>query len=252
VADKARLTARLVIIGNEVLSGKVLDANTPFLLRRLRQVGVDCQGVVVVADVPAEISAAVRHAAEAADLVFTTGGVGPTHDDVTMASIADAFDVPLVEHPKLLEFLEERWRGPRAPARLRMARVPQGADLLFEGEFPQVRMRNVYIFPGVPKLLRRRFAAIEHLFAGQAPCCAAVFTDETESELAPLLEQVVAQLQDVEIGSYPQWGEASYRVLLTIEAASQAVVDEGVDRLVELLDPDRLQGVERSYHPEGN
>jgi len=250
--EKSRLSARLVIIGNEVLSGKVLDANTPFLLRRLRQIGVDCQGVVVVADVPAEIAAAVRYASGSADLVFTSGGVGPTHDDVTMESVAQAFEVPLVEHPKLVQFLEERWRGPRAPARLRMARVPEGAELLLEGEFPQVRMKNVYIFPGVPKLLKRRFAAIEHLFAGEAPCCAAVFTDETESELAPLLEQVVEQLHGVEIGSYPQWGEASYRVLLTIEASNQERVDEGVDLLVQLLDSERLHGINRSYHPEGD
>ena len=246
----SRKSARIVVIGNEVLSGKVIDQNSPFLLRRLRQLGVDCLGLVVVPDIIDVIAAAVREASAAADLVFTTGGVGPTHDDVTMESIAQAFDLPIIEHPRILELLEEHWRGPKAPARLRMALVPEGAEVIEGPEFPQVRVRNVYIFPGVPSLLQRRFEAIEELVRGPRLPCKALYTLQGESELAPYMEAVAREYPGVEIGSYPQWGNHEYRVLITLECSSSEDVEAATRLLANLVNDEDLVRIDEDYRPE--
>ena len=166
-----RPKARIVVIGNEVLSGKVLDQNTPFLLGRLRTLGVKCVGVVIVSDALEEIAAAVRAASDGADFVITTGGIGPTHDDLTIEAVAQAFDVAVIESPALRDLIETRWTQSRGEARFRMARVPEGAVLAGDPAFPTVEFRNVHILPGVPRLVRGRFAAIEARF--RAPPCTA-------------------------------------------------------------------------------
>jgi len=247
---RARQFARIVVIGNELLSGKVQDTNSPWLMRRLRRLGVGCRGLVVVPDTVDEIAAAVRSASSAADFVFTSGGVGPTHDDVTMAGVAAAFGVQLEEDPVIRAFLDERWRGPKSPARLRMALVPAGTEVLDTQSFPVVRFQNVYILPGVPRLFRGRFETIEHMFSGAPMSCSALVTTQGESELAPLLEQVVERFPEVEIGSYPRWQGARWEVLLTLEQSDQGQVAAALSELTSSLDPEQLVGVHEPYHPE--
>ena len=243
-------TARIVVIGNELLSGKIQDSNSPWLMRRLRTQGVRCVGLVCVPDTIEEVALAVRNAASAADFVFTSGGVGPTHDDVTMAGIAAAFDVQLEEHPVIRAFLDERWRGPRSPARLRMAQVPAGTEVLDTNSFPVVRCRNVYIFPGVPRLFRGRFESIAHLFSGPTLSCSSILSRQGESELAPLLEEVLAQYPSVEIGSYPRWNETSWEVLLILEHVDEGRLAKARDALLSALDPERLMDVQERYQPD--
>jgi len=247
-----RPSARIVVIGNELLSGKIQDSNSPWLMRRLRALGVACSGVVVVPDTIPEISAAVRSASAGADFVFTSGGVGPTHDDVTMAGVAAAFDVPLEEHPIIRAFLDDRWKGAKAPARLRMAQVPRGTEVLDSQSFPVVRCRNVYIFPGVPRLFRGRFATIEHLFVGTPLVCSALVTSQGESELAPLLEEVLESFAEVEIGSYPRWQSGRWEVLLTLEGVSAQRVSDALEALVSKVDPERLFTVHEEYDLDAN
>ena len=245
-----RPTARVVVIGDEILSGKVQDANSPWLLRELRRRGVACPGLVVVPDLVQDVADAVRLASRTADHVFTSGGVGPTHDDVTMAGVAAAFDRPLVAHPLLLAFL--RARSPAAPgsARERMALVPEGAVVEELGQFPQVSVENVWIFPGVPRLFRNRWQAVADRFAGERRRCAAVLTQQGEGELAEHLEATVAAHPGVDVGSYPHWDDPDVRVLITLEADAEALCQAAVDALVQRLDPARLVGVERDYRPE--
>ena len=143
-------TAAVVIIGNEILSGKFPDENGPFLITRLRALGVDLTRLVVIPDDVPVIAAEVHGASERQDFVFTTGGVGPTHDDVTMPAIAKAFDVPLVRDASLAAIITAKLGSDAPPAALRMADIPAGADLWWDGavRFPLVVMRNVAIFPG--------------------------------------------------------------------------------------------------------
>ena len=245
----SRKTVRLVIIGNEVLSGKVADANTPWLLRRLRQVGAICTGVDLVPDEVELIARAVRTAAAEADAVITTGGVGPTHDDVTVDGIAAAFGVAVIEHPDLVAALEKHIGAELVGAQRRLARVPEGATLENLGAYPQVRFANVWIFPGVPALLRHKFEEIAHTLAGARMPCTAVYTNLRETELAPLLEATVAACPTAEVGSYPRHGQDGWRVLLTVEGPDQACVDGAVKELRAQLG-EAVVRVQPDFHPE--
>ncbi len=246
----ARKTVRVVIIGNEVLSGKVADANTPWLLGRLRQIGAVCTGVRLVPDVPEGIARAVCEDAAAADRVITTGGVGPTHDDITMAAIAAGFGVDVIEHPVLLELLAAHIPGELSEPQRRLARVPDGAELLDGGPFPTVRFRNVYILPGVPALVRRKFEGFAPDLAGERLPCAAVRTSLRETELAPYLEAVLVDAPGADIGSYPRRGQDGWRVLLTIEATTQELLDRGLATLLARVPPDAVHDVVPQFHPE--
>ncbi len=248
--SQPRPTARVVVIGNEILSGKVQDTNSPWLFRQLRRRGVLCTGLVVVSDDVGQIAAAVRSASQAADLVFTSGGVGPTHDDVTMEGVAAAFELPLVEHAGLLHLIETVWKKPPAEAWRRMARVPEGAQVYDTERFPQVQVGNVYVFPGVPRLFRHRFEAIADRFAGPRRACSAIWTQQGEGELAAPLEQVDARFSEVELGSYPQWKREECRVILTLEADDAAVLGDAREALLALLDPDQVVRVIEEHHPE--
>jgi molybdenum cofactor synthesis domain-containing protein len=243
-------TARLVIIGNEILSGKVVDTNGPHLLRRLRQVGVRCTGIAVVPDELDRIAAAVREASQEAGVVFTTGGVGPTHDDCTMEAIAQAFGVPLVQDPELVRLLTEVWKAPATAVRLRMARVPQGAEVTAGHRFPQVRFRNVWILPGVPQLMRSKFEAIAEQLQGAPLACAALRTMQRESDIAEHLEATDAAFQEIEIGSYPRWDTDEYRVLVTLEGPDSARVEAALHDLAARLDATLLRGLIPDYRPE--
>lgn len=213
-------TAAVVIIGNEILSGKFPDENAPYLIRRLRELGVDLGRVVVIPDEVEVIAAEVRGCSAAFDHVFTTGGVGPTHDDLTMLGIARAFGVSVLRHPRLEGVLRERLGERANEAALRMADVPAGADLWWDGQvrFPLVVMHNVAIFPGVPALLRMKFEAVAQRFAGVPVTLRRLWTLETEPAIADALTAAAGRWGTVAIGSYPRFELAPPRVLVTLES----------------------------------
>ena len=152
-------TAAIVVIGNEVLSAKVTDENGPFLTRELRALGVEVRRIETVPDEVPLIVDAVNRARAAARWVFTSGGIGPTHDDVTMAAIAAAFGRRIVTDPRSLSLLEEKFGERLNPALRRLAEVPEGATLVWNEQslFPVVTVEQVVILPGVPALLREGF-----------------------------------------------------------------------------------------------
>src|SRR6476661_5014343 len=145
-------TAGIVVIGDEILSGTFADENASFLIRELRSLGVDLRRITVIPDVLEDIADTVPWCATRFDLVFTSGGVGPTHDDVTMAGIARGFGVGVARHPELERRVRAYWGDKLAEANLRLAEIPDGAELVFgkDTTWPVVCMRNVYILPGVP------------------------------------------------------------------------------------------------------
>ena len=142
-------TAGIIVIGNEILSGKVVDTNSPYLCQELRALGVDVRRIVVVPDEIAVIAADVATFARTFDYAFTTGGVGPTHDDVTIEAIAHGLQRPVIVHPDLDALLQKHWADRPSAARQKMASVPQGAQLLMEPSLPipVLLVENVYIFP---------------------------------------------------------------------------------------------------------
>jgi molybdenum cofactor synthesis domain-containing protein len=219
-------TAAVVIIGDEILSGQFADENGPYLARRLRTLGADLRRLAVVGDEPDGIADEIRRCAGAHDHVITTGGVGPTHDDRTMEGVGRAFDLPLEPRTELVELLD-RYGLARSDTNLRMATVPAGAELVVGpgSSFPIVRVRNVWVFPGVPKLMQVKFESIARHFAGEQVRCVRLYTDEPETDIAQRLMDVAGRHPTVAIGSYPRFGEGNYRVIVTLESRDDQALD---------------------------
>ncbi|MBK7537083.1 MAG: competence/damage-inducible protein A [Myxococcales bacterium] len=230
-------TAGVVIIGDEILSGKFADQNGAFLIAELRALGVELRRLDVIPDDRAEISATVKAHAARFDHVFTSGGVGPTHDDVTIEAIAAAFDVPVIRHPELERRVRAYWGAKLEPANLRLAEVPRGAELWWgkDTTWPVVSFANVVILPGVPELFRRKFVEIRERFRGEPVYVARLYVDADEGRLAPELDRVVAAFPAVKVGSYPRVAEREFRVLLTLECQALAAVQEAYDALASAL-----------------
>jgi molybdenum cofactor synthesis domain-containing protein len=220
-------TAAALIIGNELLSGKIADANLVVLAQALRSLGIQLRRVVMILD---EIEIIAREIAELSathDVVFTSGGVGPTHDDVTIAGVARAFGAPVVISTELERLLHNHYGERITEGHLLMARIPEGARLISSANvlWPTVVMRNVWLLPGVPEIFQYKVALIRTEFAGDMPFITmAVFTSLDEGQLKALLDRVVAEHHDVEIGSYPKWSDADYKTKLTFDGMIEAKV----------------------------
>jgi len=235
----SRPTAAVLLIGDELLSGKIRDANGHFLAQRLRARGIVLREICTVSDDPLHIGAALRRLLADVPLVFTSGGVGPTHDDVTMTGVAEAFGTDLVMHPGLEAMLTEIY-GPEANTAARsMAQVPRGADLILEAgpRFPPILVENVVILPGVPGFLRKKFPLIAARFAGvpQVRKEIVVYTDETV--IADTLRDFARRYGELRIGSYPfmvKPGEAP-TVEVTVTGPDPARVEEVVSALLAVL-----------------
>jgi molybdenum cofactor synthesis domain-containing protein len=232
-------TAGIILIGDEILSGKVQDENARFLIEQLRDLGVALRRVAVVPDVLEDIAGTVAEFAARFDHVFTSGGVGPTHDDLTMEGVARAFGAGVVRHPYLEEQLR-RYYGDRLQERsLRMAEVPDGAHFV-DGDHPSwpvIAMNNVYILPGVPEIFRRKFTSIRERFREQPYHLRCVFTSTEEPHLAAELDRIVAQYGAVQVGSYPRFDTPEYKVKVTIESKDAAAVQAACDDLCRALGP---------------
>jgi molybdenum cofactor synthesis domain-containing protein len=231
-------TAAIVLIGNELLSGKFRDENAAWLAGRLRALGVDLRRIVTVPDVEADIVQEVRACAGRYTHVFTSGGVGPTHDDITIEAIARAFDVPVVREPALEAILRAHFKDRLTPAHLRMADVPEGTRLQLGGRiaWPVVRYQNVVILPGVPEIFRAKFEAIEEEFRTVEFYIRNLWLNSDEGEIAGLLAEVERRC-GVQIGSYPRMDRADHRVRITVEARSAEPVDAAVSALLARLPP---------------
>lgn len=237
------LTAAVIIIGDEILTGKFPDENGPFLIRRLRELGVSLLRVVTIRDDRETIADEVRRCAALADHVFTTGGVGPTHDDLTFEGVAAAFGLPLEERPELVALLRQFGLA-LDPMNLRMATVPVGTELLHPDAwgYPILRVRNVVILPGVPKIMRSKFEALAPSLAGEALHTARVYAGDRESEVAVPMAEVAAQYPQVSIGSYPRFDE-EIPLIVTFEGADRDAVVAAARSLARSLRVVRTEGV---------
>jgi FAD synthetase len=235
-------TAAIVVIGNEILTGKSEDRNASFLIGELYSLGVTLRRIAVIPDDLEDISTTVRECSEQFDHVFTSGGVGPTHDDMTIEGIARAFNRPVVRHPELAAMLRGYFGEDADEKRMRMADIPEGAGLIREGgmRWPVLAIENVIILPGVPELFRSKFEAIRERFRAEPFHASTLYTREDEFDIAPRLDRVAAEHPDVEIGSYPTFTREDYRVKITVESKESEAVDRAVAALRELLDPAAL------------
>jgi molybdenum cofactor synthesis domain-containing protein len=230
-------TAGIIIIGNEVLSGKTQDTNSHYFSKELRALGVELRRVVVIPDEIEIIGREVAAFSRDFDFVFTSGGVGPTHDDVTMAGVARGFGVAVVRHVDLERRLHDRHGQNINEARLRMAEVPDGAELVGDWSLygPVAKMKNVYIFPGIPKVLQDRFEAIKEEFREAPYYLKIIYSKEGEGVIAAILNDLLVSFPDLLLGSYPVLDNPDYRVKLTLESKDRTYLERAFQKLVSAL-----------------
>ena len=230
-------TAGLIVIGNEILSGKIQDQNSPFLARELRFLGVVLERILSIPDEFELIGNMVREYAGRFTWVFTTGGIGPTHDDIKVAAIAAGFGVPVVIEPRLEEALRRHYQERLTEDHLQMAKIPEGAELIdVPGlAYPQIQFRNIFIFPGVPELFRYKWHAIKERFSSAPIALRELFLRADEGVIAGALRQCTEQFPGVLIGSYPSFRREEYSVKITIEARAADTVERALERLQALL-----------------
>ena len=235
-------TAGIILVGNEIQSGKIEDANAAYLCRELRTLGVDVCRITVIPDEVQLIAEEVASFSRKFDVVFTSGGVGPTHDDVTIEGVARAAGVAVVRHPALVALLRGFYRDTLNEAHLKMAEVPEGAELLADESvrFPTILMRNVYILPGVPEIFRRKFDALRERFRDQPIFLKNVFVSIGEGSLADHLNALVREYPELLCGSYPEFSNPEYKVKVTLESRDLAFLDRALAELLKRLPADSI------------
>jgi molybdenum cofactor synthesis domain-containing protein len=222
-------TAGIILIGNEILSGKISDANAAWLCRELRALGVDVRRVSVIADEVAVIAEEVAALSRRYDVVFTSGGVGPTHDDVTIEGAARGLGVTVVQHPALVALLRRHLGAGTTDAHLKMAEVPAGAELVDDSRgFPTIVVGNVYILPGVPEIFRQKFETVRERFRDQPYHLKTVFVRIGEGTLAAHLNALLHGFPALLLGSYPELANPEYRVRVTLETKDPAYLEDAL------------------------
>jgi len=250
-------TAAALVIGNEVLSGKIQDTNSHDLARMLRSAGVELRRIVTVPDEREVIAHSLNELRSIVDVVVTSGGIGPTHDDVTIDSIAFAFDRRTVRDPELEAALRAHYQERCTEEHLRMALVVEGTALL-RGEdgrapWPAMRVDNVFVLPGIPQLFRAQLDLIRPAVANAdrrfAYACVLCRGDEPSLKLD--IDAVVIAFEDVSIGSYPRWygedasdGLQGLSVKVTFDGEQRERVDAAARAFAARIDPARLVRVE--------
>ena len=239
-------TAGLLVIGNEILSGKVRDTNSAYLSVELRKLGVELERILTIPDVIDTIAHEARVMSEAYDFVFTSGGIGPTHDDLTMDAIARAFDRKIVLNQSMVDRMARYSKQPVNDAMKKMALIPEGAEVLDVGGlwFPVVVVGNVYVFPGIPELFEKKFDSIRDRFAGVPFRLRKIYVRENESEIAETLNKLLEEFPRLMLGSYPRINESNYRVMLTLESRDPDYLNRATDTLVSRLTMDVIHKIE--------
>ena len=237
-------TAAALIIGNEILTGKIQEGNLAYLGQELFKLGIVLARAIVCRDDVDVIVKDLNTLRASHDMVFTSGGVGPTHDDVTLPAIAKAFGRELVRAPEI-EVLIRNYHGDRTTAdHLRMADIPAGARLLASNDvpWPTIAIDSVYILPGVPEIFRMKFPVLRpHLSQGTRFHSRAVFTLCDEGEIAAPLALLAERHSELFVGSYPVFRIEEYRLKVTVDGADEARVAAAFQELVALLPSDKMR-----------
>ena len=235
-------TAAVLVIGDEILSGRTQDTNTNHIARFLTALGIDLREVRVVGDAEGEIVAALNALRGMHDFVFTTGGIGPTHDDITADAVARAFGVGIGYHPEAYALLEARYPpGEFNDMRKRMARIPHGAALVANSVSgaPGFHIGNVYVMAGVPMVMRAMLGAIApELPRGAQVQSVTVEANIPEGTIAPGLAQLQKDNKDVSIGSYPCYREGTekpFGAQLVVRGRDDAAVERAALALEDML-----------------
>lgn len=238
------ITASLVIIGNEILSGRTEDKNINWLATELTKLGINVKEVRVIADIKQQIIDTIRACSEAHDYVFTTGGIGPTHDDITAESIAACFGVANELNAQAHQLLKDHYKNGPTEGQLKMAVIPVGAELLDNNvsSAPGFKIDNVYVMAGIPSIMQAMFLGIKDTLIGGTPTISKTITGVvSEGEIAAKLGQIQSAHPKVDIGSYPFIHQEQYAVSVVLRGLDEAMIDDaGIDVTALLADKGEL------------
>ena len=237
-AAMREMNAGIIIIGNEILSGKTVDSNSAFLARELRQLGVTLTRITVIPDELDIIAETVKDFHTKFDLIFTSGGVGPTHDDITIEGVARGLGRRVIRHPQLESLVHEYLNGrPINEALLKMTEVPEGAELLQDDRlrFPTIKLENIYVLPGIPEILQQKFLVLKERFVVDPYYLKIIYTNENESTIAACMNETLRVYPDLLLGSYPKINDVDYRVKITLESKDQNYVEQAYKHLLLLM-----------------
>lgn len=231
--ESQAVTACVLIIGNEILSGRTQDVNLNHIALTLGGWGIQVREARVVPDIESAIVDAVNYARESYDYVFTTGGIGPTHDDITADCIATAFGVPLVINAEIAALIERRPAPPEVmAARMRMARIPEGAVLVDNatGGPPGFRIDNVFVMAGIPGVMQAMLASLDgKLDGGPLVRTRSVTAFLGESQIATALREIQERFPHIDLGSYPFFKQNRYGTSLVMRGTDEAGLDDMLD-----------------------
>ena len=241
MAEHRRVTSALIVIGNEILSGRTKDANLPYLADQLNRRGIVLAEARVVRDETDAIVAAVNACRAAFDYVFTTGGIGPTHDDITAAAVAAAFGRSLIRHPEAEAMLRDfysRTGRELTSARLKMADTPEGA-ILIENRIstaPGFQVENVFVLAGIPSVMQAMFESLADRLEGGAEVLSRTLSaDIPEGTIAAGLQVLQDAFPELEIGSYPYFQEGRPGASIVVRGVDQDKLDAAIERLRRLM-----------------
>lgn len=234
------ITACIILIGNEILSGRTQDKNLNFLAKQFTEMGIALAHARVIGDREEEIVATLREVQPKYTYIFTTGGIGPTHDDITTECVAKAFNVPVIRHPEALRRLQAHYGSPELlnEARLKMADVPEGCALVDNpvSAAPGYYMHNVFVLAGVPSIMQAMFGSIRPLLkGGQKMLSRTVSAYITEGVIAVALGQIQQANAEVEIGSYPFMKDGKLGTSLVVRGVDEAKIAAAAGAIESLL-----------------
>ncbi|MCY4551522.1 MAG: molybdopterin-binding protein [Defluviicoccus sp.] len=239
MAEQGIVTACVVVIGNEILSGRTQDRNVNYLARGLEALGIRLREVRMIPDDRETIVGTVNACRAAFDYVITTGGIGPTHDDITSECVAEAFGVGLYRDPEVVELIRSYLRsGEMNEARMRMATFPEGAELIANpvSAAPGYRIDNVFVLAGVPQIMQAMFDGMEHHLSGGARMRArAVHVHLPEGAIAEALGRVQERHPAIDIGSYPAMRGRRFGVSVVLRGTDGAALDRALAEIREAL-----------------
>jgi molybdenum cofactor synthesis domain-containing protein len=244
-----KVNAAILIIGNEILSGRTQDTNTSTLALWLNSIGVKVQEVRVIPDIEQTIIETVKELKEANEYVFTTGGIGPTHDDITAKSISKAFNLDYEIHIEAFKILEAYYKpGEFNEGRQKMVWMPKDANLILNptSGAPGFSVKNVFCLPGVPSILKSMLGGLKNEIVGGEPIISHTISLRTvESEIAESLTNVQNDNKDVEIGSYPFFHAGKLGVSIVIRSEDQSKIDLCNMQILDFVNKKKLQVVDR-------
>ena len=250
MTNKKEIIAGIIIIGNEVLSGRTKDVNTSTIATWLNSLGITVKEVRVIPDDKEKIIDTVNLLRKNFNYVFTTGGIGPTHDDITAESISEAFNLKYDFHKEAFSILENYYKpGEFSEGRQKMAKMPTSAKLIMNPSSgaPGFYVENVFCLPGVPSILKAMLGGIQNKIAGGEPILSHTINLRTvESEIAKSLSEVQNKNSDVEIGSYPFFRAGKLGVSLVLRGTDQNKIDTCNSEILKFIEEKKIQIVEEN------